>query len=660
MNDEAEKLNNPMEDHQFWDHIFNLNNRISIFHQWDELQKSGCIDNFRIVSGQKNGFREGWVFADSDAYKWLDAASKIYLHTGDQNLHDRISELTHLIRSTQTADGYIFTYNQFHFPGQRWVNLQIEHELYCLGHLIEACVSHFLVFQDNEVFAIATHCADLLVKDFTCKPAIYTDGHEEIELALIKLYELTGTCSYLDLAEQFILARGRTPFFGIHAFFQKLSSKKRREEIARQRIEHLGKYPNFQFSFIPPDNASKSPAFPTLRRKLEELNGKYFQQHLPVIKQREPVGHAVRFGYLQAAGTRLQKHRQNPEMLEAQYKSWNRMITRKMYVTGGLGSFPWNEGFGKDFELDPAFAYNETCAAIASILWSQQMGELLDQPEFFDLVEWQFYNAMLVGLGMDGKSYLYNNPLEVEIEIQRRAWYSVPCCPPNLSRTISDILEYTYHQSDSGFYLDQYFPVILKNPETLLIKSNFPFQGKVILRNISDLVGSKNFFIRIPSWINSQDQPWIKLNEEMVYLQSNDQRHEDTTASGYDPRFGTYHEIPRSSFENGTLMIEFPMEVKCHYAHPKVKGHQGKVAISRGPVVYCLESIDHPHLDIFTAVLDPKSLEPDVISDFGIDFVVLRGKTINRLDVTLLPYFLWGNRGKSKMTVWIKTKDVKN
>jgi DUF1680 family protein len=639
----------------FWDKIRELNNSISIFHQWDELERSGCIDNFRIVSGEKDGFREGWVFADSDAYKWLDAACKIYKQTQSANLLGKIDQILSLILTAQTEDGYIFTYNQFHFPTQRWVNLQIEHELYCLGHLIEGCISHFRVFHSHHVLAIATRTADLLVRDFLGEPAIFTDGHEEIELALIKLFEVTQEQRYLDLADHFLSQRGRSIFYGIRTHFQKNSSLKRKSIVNQQRTSYLADHPNFRFSVIPQDNDSENPPFSKLKRKLEELSGKYFQQHAPLSQQKEPVGHSVRFGYLEAAASRIQKFLPNKNILSTQEVCWDRMISSKMYITGGLGSFSWNEGFGKDYELDPGYAYNETCAAIASILWSQQMGELTDEAKYFDLMEWQIYNAMLVGLGMDGESYLYNNPLEVAIDIQRRNWFSVPCCPPNLSRTICDLEEAVYHLSHDRFFLDQFIPKNVSDSTGVAIRSEFPFSGKVWIQGLPDSLRN-NFFIRIPSWVRQNPSRSIIINGEPISIPEVRKTTIEKTASGYDPRISEFFQIPLEKIWGESLSIEFPIKVNILRAHPKVKGHDKKIAVTRGPLVYCLESIDNPTSDIFSTIIDTRSFTTETVSLFGIEVIIIKAKNSTGEQLTLIPYFLWGNRGSSKMTVWINSR----
>jgi DUF1680 family protein len=219
----------------FWSPRLAVNAKKAIFHQWDQLEATGCIDNFRIAAGEKDGFREGYYFADSDAYKWLDAASRIYVLQSDARLAALMDSLIALIARTQMEDGYLFTYNQLHFPGQRWVNLQIEHELYCLGHLIEAGVSHFEATGRRDLLDICCKAADLLVRDFLNASNDKACGHEEIEIALIRLYRVTAREDYLELARQFVERRGRIPFFAVHYLRELNSHRKRLAFVAHRR-----------------------------------------------------------------------------------------------------------------------------------------------------------------------------------------------------------------------------------------------------------------------------------------------------------------------------------------------------------------------------------------------------------------------------------------
>ena len=241
----------------FWLPRLEINAGRAIFHQWDQLEASGCIDNFRILAGEKEGFREGWFFADSDAYKWLDAAARIYAFHPDSKLAVCMDAFLALLLKAQADDGYLFTYNQIHFPGTRWVNLQIEHELYCHGHLIEACISHHIATGRIDSLTLACRAADLLVRDFMGKGPEFTPGHEEIEIALLRLYQVTGHSPYLDLASQFLEQRGRIPHFALSIIRQNASVAKRGKFVRAQRRAYLLKHPEHLTFRLPPRNAGQ-------------------------------------------------------------------------------------------------------------------------------------------------------------------------------------------------------------------------------------------------------------------------------------------------------------------------------------------------------------------------------------------------------------------
>jgi len=632
----------------FWSPKLEINAKVSIFHQWDELEKCGCIDNFRIVAGEKDGFREGWVFADSDAYKWLDAASHIYANSPDAKLKTLMDELIRLLAKTQMADGYIYTYNQFHFPGQRWVNMQIEHELYSLGHLIEGAVSHHDAIGEMSALEIATKAADLLVREFLGGPPEKTEGHEEIEIALLRLGQTTGKNDYLDLAEHFIEVRGRIEQY-VPLYQAELTSYEERKAYVRQeREKYAASHTEYAISRIPPDNESKIPPRSKFRRQREALNGKYTQQHVPIRKQTVPVGHAVRFGYFETAVTLLHRLRGDQSLLPTLEKAWERMVTRRMYVTGGLGSLPGNEGFGNDYELDPEYAYAETCAALASLFWNWEMALATGQARYSDLFEWQLYNAAAVGVGTGGNTYLYNNPLLVRGGIQRRSWYSVPCCPSNLSRTWASLGKYIYSWDDDNIWIHQYFGN-QATPLGISIKSGLPFTCSATIE--LDLPSAKTFtlHLRLPSW---SGKPHIMVNGEEIEMGSAPVVN-SPTAQGYNPRLSRFLPIRREWRPGDQVELTFDTPIVLRTAHPKVKGHAGKVAVTRGPQVYCLESVDNPGVDIFSAQLDPSTLTEAFFSDLLGGILKITAKTTDDQNLTFIPYHLWGNRGESQMTVWV-------
>ncbi len=638
----------------YWYDCQVVNAEKAIFHQWEQLIASGSIENFRIAAGESDGFREGWFFADSDAFKWLDAAARIYATHPEQRLNVLMDEFIALIKRAQLPDGYIYTYNQIHFPDTRWANLQIEHELYCHGHLIEAGVSHFQATGHSNLLEIATRAADRIVADFKGKGPQYTPGHQEIELAFLRLYELTRQTDYLEMARQFIEQRGRQKGFGISIFQQNASADQRKRFVAELRQAHLTSHPQFAVFQVPPGNEARKPWNIMQRWMLNALSGKYFQQHAPVRKQTVPVGHSVRFTYLETAIAMLVRESGDPSLLGTLERAWERMVYRRMYVTGGIGSLPALEGFGNDYELDPEFAYAETCAALGSMFWNWEMTQLTAKAQYSDLFEWQLYNASRVGMGADGTSYFYNNPLTCQGGVTRQAWYEIPCCPSNLSRTWADIGKYLYTYDENNVWVHQYVDSEIVFDECqagkLNLSTGIPWRGTVRIDVNPQGAQAFSMYLRIPSWakgaslrINSQEQEIIPV----------EQAGEVQTASGYDPYNSVYHKIERVWSPGDVVELDFNPDIQLRRVHPRVKGYKGKAAVTAGPLVYCLESTDNAELDIFKVRIEPASLalqfDPSLLGGTNI----IAAKSVDGFALKFIPYYLWGNRGASQMTVWV-------
>ncbi|HTX90060.1 MAG TPA: beta-L-arabinofuranosidase domain-containing protein [Anaerolineales bacterium] len=639
---------------RFWTSRQLTNARAAIFHQWQELEDSRCIDNFRIAAGLKDGFRESWFFADSDAYKWLDAAARIQAGWPSEKLKGLIDRLVDLLGKAQMDDGYIFTYNQIHFPGERWGNLMIEHELYCHGHLIEAGVSHFEATGEQSALTIARKAADRLVEDFLSAPADRTSGHEEVEIALLRLYRLTRHAPYLDLATRFLERRGKVRPFAPLVLEQNRRVARRSQAVRDQRKAFLAAHPDEKPFELPPDNFAKRPATAKLRWMVNALDGKYFQQHAPIREQTVPVGHSVRFGYLETAIAMLYRINGDRSLLPAMEKAWECMVTRRMYITGGIGSLPELEGFGRDYELDPEIAYNETCAALASLFWNWELSQATGDARYADLFEWQLYNAAGVGIGLDGNEYLYNNPLLCRGGIARRSWFLVPCCPSNLSRAWASLGKYVYSHDDENLWVHQYLGNRLENAAwgKIRMDSGLPWEGKVNIQ--LEAIKSSQFTIhlRLPSWAAN---PSIRVNGEPVELPASGEPFDPQPASGYDPRLSRYVSIQRKWTSGDCIILDFDLPVVLRKASRRVRGHRNKVALTRGPLVYCLESVDNPGLDLFSTRIDPQSLrvadDPDLLGGIR----TLRGRTVQGREFIAIPYPLWANRGESQMTVWVNT-----
>ena len=290
------------------------------------------------------------------------------------------------------------------FRGSRWQNLQIEHEFYCLGHLIEAGIAHHAATGRSDLLNIAIRAADLLVASFMEASPYYTDGHEEIEIALMRLSRHTKNSVYKELARRFLERRGRIPAYWFHFLTQTLRTAGRMKAVKKMRTVYESANPENKTHRMPASNRHRQHWSLPLRFAASALTGKYTHQHAPLIPQEEPVGHAVRFAYLNTAAAMLALDEKDVKLANHLADSWQHMVTRRMYVTGGIGSLPLLEGFGRDYELDPEIAYAETCAALGSIFWSREMSAITRDARYEDLVEWQLYNAASVGIGLDGRS----------------------------------------------------------------------------------------------------------------------------------------------------------------------------------------------------------------------------------------------------------------
>ncbi len=654
----------------FWGPRVVVNASQAIFHQWKQLEASGCLQNFRVAANLRNdsqadGVHMGWFFADSDAYKWLEAAARINADEPNPRLGGLIDSFIDLLSQAQMPDGYLFTYNQIFFPETRWQNLQIEHELYCHGHLIEAGVTHFETTGRTDLLEIARRAANRITEDFRGKGPDWMPGHEEIEIALLRLYQLDRqNTALLETARQFIEQRGRNRALLFLLLRQNSRVEKRKAAARLKREEYLAGHPEACVYRLPSANPYQKQPGSGLRQFIGYLTGQYFQQHAPIRKQRAPVGHSVRFAYFEIAAAMLARLTGDDSLTLALERVWERMITRRMYVTGGLGSVPITEGFGRDYELDPQFAYAETCAALGSLFWSWEMVQLTGRAAYTDLLEWQLYNAALVGMSDDGTSYFYNNPLACHGEVKRQPWFEIPCCPSNISRTWANLSKYITSNQPGQLTLHQYISSrieeVIDLPDgnrcslKLSVHSELPWQGHLSLMvDEADYSGGTQPFdlrLRWPSWAADMR---MNINGESAEITSKPDTPLKSTASGFDPRAAVFQSSERVWQSGDRVDIHFSMPVRLLTAHPRVKGHQGRAAITRGPLVYCLESVDQPGIDIFNCRVDADSLTPSFDPSVEGGMLRLLAKTTGGDPLIMIPYYSWGNRGPSQMTVWV-------
>jgi DUF1680 family protein len=626
-------------DDPHWSPRLELNRSHALLYQWDRYEECGTIDNFRILAGLKSGERKGFFYTDSDLHKWADAASRVLRAGPSPEIGARLEEYTSLMAACQEEGGYLFTYNQLLFPGTRWKNLQIEHELYTHGHFIEAGVSNYEATGNRRLLDLAEKAARLVVREFRDAPPERTSGHEEIELALIGLYRLTGTKDYLETARNLIERRGRIRCFGAKFAAQAISQFRRSRQISKRGG-------GFDFS---ENLMRREPAFLALRLVPAFLSGSYQQQDRPLRRQTEPKGHAVRWAYLATAAAMLHRESPDPSILSSLEASWEALVERKLYVTGGLGSLPIMEGFGRPYELDNRYSYSETCAAIGSVFLNRELSLATGRARYADLLEWQLENAASVGISLSGDRYFYRNPLSADGELERRPWYQTACCPSNISRLWAGLGSFICARGEGSLRIDSYVGSKVEWADGLALRmeSFLPWEGRVRIE--ADSPGPLSLSFRVPSW---SGEAKAKIDGGKTLC---------ATGHAQVERFGLAR-FDNSSYlslelEAGrtAIELELPMKVELLSAHPKVRADSGRVALCRGPLVYCAESVDNPGLDLEHAVLDPAS--PSYAWDqglFGTGCGTITARTVEGRPIMLLPYALWGNRGASSMRVWLR------
>ena len=390
-----------------------------------------------------------------------------------------------------------------------------------------------------------------------------------------------------------------------------------------------------------------------LRWLVNTLSGKYFQQYQPLEKQRTPMGHAVRFAYLQTAGAMLDRLSQQSTYLPGLVRRWLHMVEKRMYLTGGIGSLPVIEGFGRDDELDPEFAYAETCAALGCLFWNREMGKLTGEATYSDLYEWQLYNAALVGMGVDGTTYFYNNPLKTDGSLTRQPWYEVSCCPSNLSRTFARLHEDILLTDEDTVRVQQYISsrhVLMDGDLVIEMDSQFPWVGQVAITIQNVPKHPITLQLRQPSWATSLD---ISLNGNST------QRITGTLQETFNPQRSKWISMTLEWKRGDRLSLNFAMPVQIYRTPDPVKSTQRMAALTCGPIVYCLESIDNPGVDIFAAVVDLPSILTEMDEDLWGGIRVIYATSITGQRLKFIPYHLWGNRGASRMTVFVRVDGVK-
>ncbi|MBN1346352.1 MAG: glycoside hydrolase family 127 protein [Phycisphaerae bacterium] len=591
----------------FWAGRQEVNRRASIPHNLDTCESTNRIRNFAQAAGIDKTPFKGHIFHDSDVYKVLEGAAYSLSTHPDKELEARVDKVIDLIARAQQPDGYVNTWFTVKQPDQRWKDLRVKHELYCAGHMFEAAVAHYHATGKRTFLNVACKFADHIDRTFGPDKRHDVPGHEEIELALVKLWRATGEERYLKLSRFFVYEHGQA--------------------------------------------------------ETHKLFGEYCQDHKPVRDQDEPVGHAVRWLYLYSAVADLAALDGDQAHIDAMERLWRNIVGKKMYLTGGVGVQHHGEGFAREYFLPNYDAYCETCASIGMAFWNHRLALLHGEGRFADLVERVLYNGALSGVSLDGAKFFYVNPLASRGGHHRQPWYGCACCPTNVVRFVAALGDYVYAclAGGDGVCVLQYVPSATTLPLAagkvkLTQKTRYPWDGRIQITVEPEGAGEFAIRVRIPGWCENAS---ITVNGEAVDAK---------------PRDG-FATIRRAWKVGDRIELDLPMPVRRIEPDPNVKENLGRMAMMRGPVVYCLEDRDNPCPVDQVAIAPDAKLQPGFESDLLGGVVVLRGKGARTelaeaedgslavktgpIDVTAIPYYAWDNREPGRMVVWVPTKPVK-
>jgi DUF1680 family protein len=599
----------------FWGRWQERNREVTTPHALSWLERDGSVDNLRRVGRGETEPHQGMWFSDSDVHKVLEALSWDLGRTPSAGISGAVADLTAVLRAAQQDDGYL---NSFVQAGHdvRWDNLVMSHELYCLGHLIQAAVAHHRSTGNGELLDIARRAADCVVRDFAGHRRKDTDGHPVIEMALVELYRETGDQSYLDLAKQLIDVRGH-----------RVLDPKR------------------------------------------HFDSTYYQDAVPVREQSTVVGHAVRALYLLAGVVDVYTETGEQALLDAAVRQWESLLATKMYLNGAVGSRFDGESFGDEYELPPDLVYGETCATIASIQVSWRLLLVTGESRFADHIERALHNLFAGSTSVERDAFFYNNPAQRRVPRPaaptrtrpqradapgtRPKWFECACCPPNIMRTVASLGGYVATHTDAGIQIHQYLPATIATPVgSLRIATRYPLDGAVEL-TVTDTPDTPwTLSLRVPDWC----------------------RDATVAVNG----FAAGPEITRQWQAGDIVTLTLAMPPRLTVPHPAVDALRQTVAIERGPLVYCLESPDQPdgvdlnHIDLLVA--EPLVEEPAEL--LGQEVVLVHAQGIARDDsgwagsgwatlgaeparvgrrvrLTAIPYHLWANRGPSVMRIFL-------
>lgn len=618
---------------RFWLPRIETNRTVTIPASFQRCENTGRVKNFLMAAEKKGKFCTRYPFDDTDIYKTIEGASFTLATYPDKKLDTYVDSLIILIKNAQEPDGYLYTartidpVNVGTWVGkERWEKeRELSHELYNAGHLYEAAAAHFYATGKRSLLDIALHNADLVCSVFGPGKKVVAPGHEIVEMGLVKLFRITGKQEYLQTARFFIYARGL--YNGYDA-----------------------------------------------KSKDVWKNGAYWQDNKRVVDQDEAVGHAVRAGYLYAAVADIAALTGDDSLRIAIDKIWQNVVAKKLYVQGGIGAIGDGERFGANYELPNSTAYNETCAAVSNVYWNYRMFLLHGDSKYIDVLERSLYNGLISGVGLDGKSFFYTNAMEArdnfshsDLERERAGWFECSCCPTNICRFIPAVPGYMYAQKENDLFVNLFINstaslLINNKPVGLIQENNYPWDGGLSFTIKTAKSNTFNLCIRIPGWAMNSVVP-----SDLYRFESNNAALPVIKINGvsmtYEMKNG-YAVIGHTWKNNDRVSLELPMEVNRVVCIDSVKTNQGKIALQRGPLIYCAEWADNngktgniilpPGLK-FTTEYRPGLLNGIMTIKTEAPVVAITSNeniSTERKTITAIPYYSWANRGKGEMTVW--------
>jgi uncharacterized protein len=579
--------------------------------------RTARIRNFEKVATKKGEKHEGIYYDDSDVYKALEAIAYSLKNHPDKELEKKADEWVDKIAAAQLPDGYLNTFYTLGDLQKRWTDMD-KHEDYCAGHLIEAGVAYYNTTGKRKLLDVAIRFANHIDSTFRLQNRHWVSGHEEIELALIKLYKATIEKRYLDLADWYLQQRG-------HGYY---SNQARSQD--------------------------------------------YYQDRSPVKEQTQITGHAVRAMYLYTGVADVAAAKNDTGYMKAMNKVWEDVVYRNMYITGGIGSSGRNEGFSVDYDLPNEQAYCETCASVGMVFWNQRMNLLTGESKYIDILERSLYNGALDGLSLKGDRFFYGNPLATSGNYLRSEWFGTACCPSNIARLVESVGNYIYAKSEDALWINLFIGstgsfTIKDKKIQVKQETNYPWDGKVQISVFPEKQAEFDLCIRIPGWANNQPVPgntykyldnisenvWVTLNGKPVIYK---------IVNGYA--------IIRKQWKKDDLIVmNIPMPVRKIVAINEVKDDRNRVAIQRGPLVYCFEHVDNdgkamniviPENTIFTSEFKPDLLNGiiEIKAEAPVSIASEDGLSVNSVmkKITAIPFFSWANRGEGQMQVWMPRK----